>query len=47
MPKVRASSGMIGTIRRPMVASRVRFRVSRLKAMVVEAARSDPANSSA
>ena len=46
MPKVRASSGMIGTIRRPMLGSRIRFRVRRLKAMVVEAARSDPANNS-
>jgi len=46
MPKVRASSGMIGTIRLPISLSRVRLRIRRLKAMVVLAGRSAPANSS-
>ena len=38
MPKVRASSGMIGTTRLPTFVSRSRFRSSRAKAIVVEAA---------
>src|ERR1041385_3932434 len=38
MPKVRASSGMIGTIRLPTVLSRSRFRSRRVNAMVVDAA---------
>ena len=36
MPKVRASSGMIGTIRGPSSGSRIRFRSIRVKAIVVE-----------
>ena len=46
MPNVRASSGMIGTMRRPISGSRTRFRTSRLKAMVVLAGRSEPAKNS-
>ena len=38
MPKVRASSGMIGTTRVPMPLSRMRFLIMRAKAMVVETA---------
>ena len=36
MPKVRASSGMIGTIRSPMTLSRSRLRSSLAKAIVVD-----------
>ena len=36
MPNVRASSGMIGTIRGPSSGSRMRFRSSRVKTIVVE-----------
>ena len=36
MPKVRASSGMIGTIRGPSSGSRIRFRSIRVKTIVVE-----------
>ena len=46
MPNVRASSGMIGTMRLPMSGSRTRLRTRRLKAIVVEAGRSDPAKNS-
>ncbi len=38
MPNVRASSGMIGTIRGPMCSSRARLRSSRVKPIVVETA---------
>ena len=41
MPKVRASSGMIGTIRGPSSGSRMRFRSRRVNAIVVETAMSD------
>ena len=37
MPKVRASSGMIGTTRWPKAGSRARFRTRRVKAIVVDA----------
>ncbi len=37
-PKVRASSGMMGTTRRPTCSSRTRLRSSRAKTMVVDAA---------
>ena len=37
MPKVRASSGMMGTIRLPMPLSRIRLRIRRAKAIVVDA----------
>ena len=46
MPKVRASSGMMGTTRFPIPGSRTRLRTKRLKAMVVLAGRSDPLKSS-
>ena len=46
MPKVRASSGMIGTMRLPTCGSRTRLRTSRLKAIVVLAGRSEPAKNS-
>ena len=36
MPNVRASSGMIGTIRLPSSLSRIRLRRSRVKTIVVE-----------
>ena len=36
MPNVRASSGMIGTMRGPSSGSRIRFRSIRVKAIVVE-----------
>ncbi len=38
MPKVRASSGMIGTIRFPIPLSRSRFRSRRVNAIVDDAA---------
>ena len=38
MPNVRASSGMIGTIRGPSSGSRIRLRRSRVNTMVVETA---------
>ena len=47
MPKVRASSGMIGTMRRPKPSVRARARRSRVKAVVVDAAcLPEPASSS-
>jgi hypothetical protein len=46
MPNVRASSGMIGTIRGPSSLSRIRFRRIRVKTIVVENGRiRPPANS--
>ena len=41
MPKVRASSGMIGTTRRPKPGSRIRFRSSLAKTIVVLTAAAD------
>ena len=38
MPKVRASSGMIGTIRLPISGSRIRLRSRRVNTIVVETA---------
>ena len=38
MPKVRASSGMIGTMRGPKPSARARLRSRRVKAMVVDTA---------
>ena len=46
IPKVRASSGMIGTIRDPSSLSRMRFRRTRVKTIVVETAVSEPAANS-
>src|SRR6266566_1909167 len=46
IPKVRASSGMIGTIRGPRSLSRMRFRRIRVKTIVVETAVSEPAANS-
>src|SRR4026209_1863506 len=43
IPKVRASSGMIGTIRDPSSLSRIRFRRIRVKTIVVDTAVSEPA----
>ena len=43
MPNVRASSGMIGTIRGPSSLSRMRFRRIRVKTIVVETGVSEPA----
>ena len=40
MPKVRASSGMIGTMRLPRSASRVNVESRRTKAIVVDTGRS-------
>ena len=42
MPNVRASSGMIGTIRGPSSLSRIRFRRIRVKTIVVETGVSEP-----
>ena len=48
MPNVRASSGMIGTIRGPTCSSRARLRNRRVKPIVVETSwLPDPARSSA
>ena len=46
MPKVRASSGMIGTMRGPSSGSRIRFRSIRVKAIVVDTAVDEPAANS-
>ena len=46
MPNVRASSGMIGTIRGPSSLSRIRFRRIRVKTIVVETGVSEPAANS-
>jgi hypothetical protein len=46
MPNVRASSGMIGTIRGPSSLSRMRFRRIRVKTIVVETGVSEPAANS-
>ena len=42
MPKVRASSGMMGTMRRPICSSRSSWRSSRTNAMVVDTSRPVP-----
>ena len=47
MPKVRASSGMIGTTRAPTSGSRIRLRSSRVKTIVVLTATSLPVENSA
>ena len=48
MPKVRASSGMIGTIREPIASSRSRLPYRRVNAPVVETSwDADPSRSSA
>ena len=48
MPNVRASSGMIGTMRGPMCSSRARLRNRRVKPIVVDTAwLPEPARSSA
>ena len=47
MPKVRASSGMIGTIRGPSSGSRIRLRRIRAKTIVVETGVGLPAANSA
>ena len=47
MPKVRASSGMIGTIRGPSSGSRMRLRRIRAKTIVVETGVALPAANSA
>ena len=47
MPNVRASSGMIGTIRGPSSGSRMRFLSIRVKAIVVDTGVEEPAANSA
>ncbi len=46
-PNVRASSGMIGTIRLPSCGSRMRFRSSRARTIVVDTSVALPAANSA